>query len=276
MTIQGQNFRKASDIAIEINSMKTMSAKLQAFKDTTGIDFKESHGVTVQKFELFADPDGTITIRIVLFSKDSTGEIQEVHGQVKGQDNETVSNHSQPLNLKEIAKNFDNSKFLKNIEKKASEVKKEIDGLSGVEAKLAALETLTGVHQESTIKGTEIIQVDLTAKDGVLEVLFSTKTVYATTKELVAKVSIVAPKDKAIDVLREQKRKEIEKQKRAAMPPVDHSKEDRQKFMGMIAGASAAGLLLFIIFCKLMANMVRKIKAKREMKRQMKRINAEQ
>ncbi|CAM9112044.1 hypothetical protein [Mycoplasma todarodis] len=269
MTKKGQNFRKASEIAVEINRMQKISEKLKAFKETTGIDFPEfKNGVRICKFEIFSDPDGTLTINMDLKTEHSTTGTHEVHGTVLGDDNETVVNHNQPINIKAISDKFKGAKFKKNIVKKNSEIIKEINEISGVEAKLIAIEKMTGIHLDLESHGTEITKIELTdRKDGTLDALFTTSTDYATTSELMAKVSIKGQTDAAIDKIREEKQKAIEAQRRAALPPVDHTKEDRQKFMAMIALASAGGLLFLILMIKLIHVMFKKRAVKKEIKR---------
>ncbi|TCG10555.1 phage tail tape measure protein [Mycoplasma todarodis] len=269
MSEKGQNYRKTSDIVGDIHKLQKMSDKLKAFKETTGIELPEfQHGIRVKSLNLLSDINGTLTVTIVLFSE-TTSKIYEVHGDVIGFNNETVTNHNQPRNLNLIASKFKDVKVKKTIQKKASEIEKDINGLSGIEAKLNSFERMTGVHLDPVIHGTEITGIDLRSnKDGELTVLFITNTPYATTPDLTAKVVIQTLTDKKIDEIREKKRQEIERQKRAAMPPVDHSKEDRQRFIAIVASASAGGLLVLILGIKLMVNMFRKRSAKKAFKKE--------
>ncbi len=214
-TLLKQNNIKSSEIANKINGVSDINLKLQTLKDATGIGLVENYnGTEITNVILAPKPDGTITIIVSTNTADATTPSKNAFGTITGKadkDLKTITpakpkpndDKLQKINILNIEKQIQNKVLVNQNNRKVVEIAKEIEAITDLDAKITAINNITGANLTKENHGTTITKITLTTKaDGTIMVIISTNTPNTTSGALDVTGTIKGMSDQEIDSMK--------------------------------------------------------------------------
>ncbi|CAM9100203.1 leucine-rich repeat protein [Mycoplasma todarodis] len=204
---------KSSEIANKINGISDMTLKLQALKDAAGINLdKNNNGTEITNIILASKPDGSITIIVSTKTQNASTPSKNVFGSIKGKADNALKVASvkpkvnkdelQKTNISNIEKEIQNKTLHNQGNRKVVDIAKEIELIKDLDAKITAINKLTGANLTKENNGTTITQIALTTKtDGSIIVVISTDTPNTTSKASNVTGTIKGMSDAEIDAI---------------------------------------------------------------------------